>query len=422
MRGNLADLKRLYERTFWEDILPFWLERGVDTEYGGYFTCFSNDASRLVSTDKYVWSQGRFVWTLSRMYDQLTDAEPGQRDRFVEYAGLGADFLMENVRLKSGNCAFILDREGRPKKPPGLNQYDVSTYTDTFVVYGLSEYARVTEDSKPFDFAVDLFRSLERRIAAGEFKTEPLPVPLGYRTQCLPMIMLETTQELADTAGQFNTSLAEELKGKSRAYAGEIMETFLQTDGKLLELLSPEGDPENALLDRYVAPGHTLESMWFVMNQAVRQKNDPLLKQAAKVASGTVDLYWDEENGGIYLYTDRDGGKPRGNVPAHLEDHVMVKKLRDDWDNKIWWTHCEGLYALLLAFQHTGSEELLDRLWKVKDYTFSTFPNPNGKEWIFIRDRQGNPVDKLIAMPVKDPFHTFRFLLNSIRCLEEMGV
>ena len=50
-----------YENELCCNILPFWLERCEDRENGGYVNCFSNDGSRLVSTDKFIWSQGRFV-------------------------------------------------------------------------------------------------------------------------------------------------------------------------------------------------------------------------------------------------------------------------------------------------------------------------------------------------------------------------
>src|SRR5690625_6947065 len=47
-------------------ILPFWLEHGIDPEAGGFFTCFDNRGAQRVSTDKFTWSQGRFVWLLAR--------------------------------------------------------------------------------------------------------------------------------------------------------------------------------------------------------------------------------------------------------------------------------------------------------------------------------------------------------------------
>ena len=38
-------------------------------------------------------------------------------------------------------------------------------------------------------------------------------------------------------------------------------------------------------------------------------------------------------------------------------------------------------------------------------------------EWIQIRDRRGAPVDKVVALPVKDPYHVLRNLLLILELL-----
>ena len=55
------------------------------------------------------------------------------------------------------------------------------------------------------------------------------------------------------------------------------------------------------------------------------------------------------------------------------------------------------------------------------DYSFSTFPSTNNGEWVQIRDRKGEPIDKVVALPVKDPFHIMRDFLKIIK-LEEKWI
>ena len=52
---------------------------------------------------------------------------------------------------------------------------------------------------------------------------------------------------------------------------------------------------------------------------------------------------------------------------------------------------------------------------------FQTFPNENKEigEWIQIRDRKGKPIQKVVALPVKDPFHIIRNYLFILKLLEE---
>jgi len=38
-------------------------------------------------------------------------------------------------------------------------------------------------------------------------------------------------------------------------------------------------------------------------------------------------------------------------------------------------------------------------------------------EWVQIRDRAGKPEDKVVALPVKDPYHITRAFMHAIQCL-----
>ena len=44
----------LYRRELCDNILPFWIQRALDRDYGGYFTCFNNEGTELERTDKNV--------------------------------------------------------------------------------------------------------------------------------------------------------------------------------------------------------------------------------------------------------------------------------------------------------------------------------------------------------------------------------
>jgi N-acylglucosamine 2-epimerase len=44
------------------------------------------------------------------------------------------------------------------------------------------------------------------------------------------------------------------------------------------------------------------------------------------------------------------------------------------------------------------------------------FPQPDSAigEWIQIRDRRGEPLDIVVALPVKDPYHIARNLIQAL--------
>ena len=100
-----------------------------------------------------------------------------------------------------------------------------------------------------------------------------------------------------------------------------------------------------------------------------------------------------------------------------------MKLVLGDWGSKLWWVHSEAMYTNLLLYLETGDDAFLRRFEQVFDYTYRTFPNPDPtlREWIQIRTREGKPQEKVVALPVKDPYHIIRNVLLIIELLERKG-
>jgi N-acylglucosamine 2-epimerase len=79
------------------------------------------------------------------------------------------------------------------------------------------------------------------------------------------------------------------------------------------------------------------------------------------------------------------------------------------------------MYSSLISYFNTGDEEFFDWFERIFDYTYKTFPNPDRSvgEWIQIRTREGRPQEKVVALPVKDPYHIMRNVLLIIELLEK---
>lgn len=414
-----AETADFYKDHLRRGLLPFWLERSPDLKYGGFFTCFDNATGQLLSQDKFTWSQGRMVWVWAKLAGMrmFSDAE---RARFLALARQGAAFLMAHCLLPGGACTFLMDRDGTPKRQAPDAPLDSSIYADCFVILGLSRFAAVSGDRASLDFAHRLYNSVSARIASGRFNTEPYPIPAGYRTHGIPMILLNTSQEMAGGLAACGlTDAASQVMRAGDAYLDEIMAHLVTPDGTVHEMADVKSGAEN-LLTRYVNPGHTLEDMWFIMHQARANGDDAMIGRAGQIAKRAFELGWDDEFGGLLLFVDQDGGPPRGSL-AGIENERMAAKVQADWGSKLWWVHSEALYTALLARRLTGDDAFLAHYRQVFDYTFRTFPNPDPAigEWIQIRDRQGRPEQRVVALPVKDPFHIIRNVALIIELLEE---
>lgn len=141
---------------------------------------------------------------------------------------------------------------------------------------------------------------------------------------------------------------------------------------------------------------------------------DLYLEKICQIAENTFELGWDQEYGGLLRFVDLDGGKPKGkllsDVPEPYEALIM-----DTWDMKLWWPHSEILYLFLLLYEKSGKEKMDELYKKSAEYVFRTFPSEKNGEWVQIRSRNGLPEEKVVALPVKDPFHIMR---NYIKIVE----
>lgn len=85
---------------------------------------------------------------------------------------------------------------------------------------------------------------------------------------------------------------------------------------------------------------------------------------------------------------------------------------------KLWWPHAEALPACLLAWELTREKWCIEWFEKIHGWSFKHFPVREFGEWTQRLDREGRPVETLVALPVKDPFHLPRSLIIAIETLE----
>ena len=380
-------IRRTYQELLLDGIVPFWARHGVDTTHGGVLSCMEEDG-KPISGDKYIWSQARWVWTCSALYNRV-EARP----EFLKWARGTIDFLLRHGRDEQGRWRYHTTREGQPVEGA------ISIYSDCFVVYGLSEYCRAVYDAELLDLARKTFASIQERIEKPEFsETAPYKLPPNRRNHGIPMILTEVANELARTTGD------EAIARAADDYAGRVMNHFVRPERKcLLEFLDRNYEEVPAPEGTFIMPGHAIESMWFVIRRAMARNDRKTIGEAVEVMRWHLDKGWDEDYGGIYLGMDAAGHPP----------------LMPNSDTKLWWPHTEALYGLLLAHEITGEgwcERWFDRVY---EWSFEHFLMPDVGEWRQRLDRAGKPMAKVVALPVKDPFHLPRALILSLKILRD---
>ena len=348
-----------------------------------------------------------------------------ERQHFLRYAENGKNFLLRHVLLAPGDyrCVFLMDAQGHPKTVGQHEGYDLSISADCFVVMGFAAYALAAKDENAWHFARTLGDSVWERYQSGNFRSLPYPVTAKYQSHAKPMILTNVCCELYYAAQKFEPSYGKILRQRIAQCHREVFEVFQDEKNLVHEFTYVDGQFPEHLFGQHINPGHTLEDMWFQMDAAQILGDFRYLPQIGKIIQSTMALGWDTEFGGLFHFVPCDGFPTQYPVGIGAQEPQMNLVL-DDWGSKLWWVHSEAMYTTLRMYLTSGDEGFWELFRKVFQYTYDTFPNPDPaiREWIQIRTREGAPQEKVVALPVKDPYHIIRNVVLIIELLEEKAV
>lgn len=410
---NKKETLDFYVSQIEDDFMPYW-RKFVDEENGGIFNCINNFGDKKLSNDKFTWSQGRYLWVLGKIHDLnkkgiLTKIDNNDIKKQMHKT---YDFI-QTYSIYDRKCCYLLDEFGNKVLDEKTNRYDASIFADCFAIIGITQYISSLNKIDLVDDVKDLYESVLERIEKDDFLTQPYPIPEGYKIHSIPMILLNTTYEYIKMLQKLGINYDKEVK-LGLGYVETLLVDFYR-NGLIREHISTDENYETCLLDRHVNPGHTLEDMWFII-EFLQEFGDisKYLTKILEISQKTFDLGWDEEQGGLFRFIDRDGTAPRGKCG----DSDFEITIQNSHDMKLWWPHSEILYLFLLLYELTDDPKMLENYEKSYEYVFKTFPNKEIGEWIQIRKKDGSPEEKVVALPVKDPFHILRNFIKIVELYE----
>ncbi len=385
---DLAEYNDLYRRTLLDDVIPWWLRHAIDPD-GGINTCIQDDG-RVVSRDRWNWSQWRAVWVFSKLYNAI---EP--RPEWLRAAQGIHDFVTAHGPLPDGHWPLLLDGDGAVRR--GFE----SIYVDGFAIYGLTELWHATRDDRCLERARRTFEAAERALNG------PLPPPAwpyriepGRMAHGVSMIFSLACHELARATGDPRVAAAAEVHHR------RVLDTFYRKDRNIvLEWLMRDGGEAPPPDGTVCLPGHAIESMWFQIHIARDRGDRAAIDRAVEAIRVHLERGWDPEYGGLFLAIDADGREPV--AWAHA-------------DKKLWWQHTEALYATLLAYEWCRQPWCLEWHERIRQWSYAHYPVPMHGEWRQKLDRRGREVAETLVLPVKDPFHLPRALIYCVDVLNRL--
>lgn len=388
---DIDKLIQQYKEELLDNVIPFWLNKSQDKEYGGYFSCLRGNGD-VFDTDKFIWLQARQVWMFSMLYNKVE-----KKQEWLDCAIQGAEFLKKHGHDGNYNWYFSLDREGKPLMEP----YNIFSYTFASMAFG--QLSMATDNQEYADIAKKTFDVILSRRDNPKAKWNKAHAGTrDLKNFALPMILSNLSLEIEHLIDKdFLQQTIEEC-------IHEVMDVFRRPElgGIIVENVHLDGSLSDSFDGRLVNPGHGIEAMWFIMDLGERLNRPELIEEAVKTTLITLEYGWDKEHGGLFYFIDR-----LGHPTQQLEA-----------DQKLWWVHIETLISLLKGYQHTGSKECLEWYKKVHDYTWSHFKDQDNPEWWGYLNRQGEVLFDLKGGKWKGCFHVPRGMYQCWKTLEKISL
>lgn len=377
-----------YKKDLTENIMPFWMEYGLDRENGGIYTCVDRDGS-LMDTTKSVWFQGRFAFVCSFAYNNVE-----KNQEWLDAAKSTLEFIEKHCFDEQGHMYFSVTAEGKPLRK---RRY---VFSETFAAIAMSEYALATGDQHWAKRAIQVFEDTQRFLATPGFLPAKFEADVKLQGHSIVMILINVGSCIRKVVDDPKlTQQIDESIEKLKKY-------FIHPEFKcLLETVGENGEFIDTNMTRTINPGHCIETSWFIMEEAkLRGWDKPMFDLALQVFDWSWDWGWDKQYGGIINFRDCK------NLPS--QDYSQ--------DMKFWWPQCETIIASLYAYLGTGDEKYLYRHERISEWTYAHFPDAEYGEWYGYLHRDGTVAQPAKGNLYKGPFHIPRMMIKGYMLCQEI--
>lgn len=304
----------------------------IDHELGGFMCAVDRDGTQ-VNSDKRGWYEGRGIWTYSFLYNNVA-----REQKYLDVAAKSVDFIM---KYKPEGDHLWPENYQRDGKNDGTT--DDRLYGDLFIALGLQEYAKATRDERYWNL------SREAILKDVRLYDRPDYTEKGTREQGVWMCLINTI------GGALGFKQDEELKKiQDRAIDAVFKHHFNPAYQLNCETLNhdfsiPAESANTAMI------GHSVETFWMIMYEAVRRKDKQLFTLAAERFRRHVEVGWDDVYGGLFEEME------------NVDENKFTLR-------KVLWLQGEALVGSLFIYEHTGdpwAKEMYERLWT---YVTDKFP------------------------------------------------
>lgn len=375
-----------------EDILPFWLKQ-VDTTHGGFYGLVDENLIVDEKADKSGVLMSRYLWALSAAYPYVKDSEILNAARNV------FDFIVNHMEDKEHEGIYwSVTYDGKPS----VTQKHV--YVQSFTIYALSEYYKISQDPESLSLAVRLFNLIEEKAYLSDENGYHEEFSKEWKSSPATLMGPKGTDEYFST----NTVL-HLIEAYTNLYTVFADDQLLALIKRLLDnisqyIISPLGHCRTEFhrnwtaLNENISYAHDIETAW-------------LLYRTLEVINQTDETYYTHKINQIVESVVEEGLDKNGIIIDQLKEGKKTT-------TKQWWSLAESVIGFYDAFMRTSNkdyEEMAEKHWCfIQNYLL----NPvELSEWYPHVDEDGKIVqDKSINISDawKGPYHTVRMYVEMI--------
>jgi N-acylglucosamine 2-epimerase len=391
----LKELRAQYRRDLFTDFLPFMEKYVIDPEFGG-FRCNLDHFGNRLNDNKFSWFEGRGIWVYSFLYNNLA-----REQKYLEIARHSLNLIMR-IRPEGDELwPREMTRQGQP-----LTSADGEIYGDLFIAEGLAEFSKATGDQSFWEEAkkillkcVRLYDRPDYRPTIGQTYLGPTAQPFpGARIQGVWMTLIRAaTQMLEMRRDQEVEAIA------SRCMDAITNHHYNSEFGLINELINHDLSRPTNEYSQLVYTGHSIESLWMLMLEAVRRRDERLFDKLAEWFKRHVDVAWDHVYGGVFRNLQ------------NVDKNVWLV-------DKVLWAQEEVLIGSLLVIERRGYDWAVEMFQRTNSYVREKYDlkKRGSPIWMYASDRKVT-YDAFLTMPKRvENFHHPRHLMLNLLSLERL--
>ncbi len=376
------------------NILPYWDNKMVDNENGGFYGRISGNEQILKQAEKGGILNARILWTFSSAYILLKDP------LYLKTATRAKDYILKNFIDKDfGGTYWSLKYNGDP------SDTKKQIYSQAFFIYALAEYYIATGNDDCLTSSVELFQLIEKH----SFDNTKNGYLESYSRDWKLLEDMRLSKKDANEKKTMNTHLhvLEAYTNLYRIWKHKDLATQLENLIILFleKFLDPETNHLNLFFDEnwnckssIISYGHDIEASWLIYEAALVLGKKPLTDRTGKTAVRIAEVVAEGlQKDGSLIYE-------KNNTTGHIDS------------NRHWWVQAETIVGFINAYELTKNEKFLQKALNCWNFIKQNLIDTENGEWFWSIKANGSVNrDDDKAGFWKCPYHNSRACIEVIK-------